>query len=200
MALLLPLAALCILPFIISSTFMGLYWGLFSDAAKIEDEVALPAYYPEIDYPKFDVCFADVISTNAQGQPTAAELGNTKWTVIFTLNAVVYTLLTVSELCLLFSAFIWPLAFCGACGVCCTQMAHFAAVIVTGVFRYSSDGERCAEQTFEIPETGKSYEDYANAIQGLFISQCVLYCLFACCLGCLTQAAFVVAMHRKSGG
>ena len=199
MALLIPLFGLCIVPFIISSTFMGLYWGLFSEVTKVEDEVALPAYYPEIDYPKFDICFQDV-TFNAQGTPTAVELGNTKWSVVFTLNAVVYTLLTASELCLFLSAFIWPLAICGACGVCCTQMAHFAAVIVTGVFRYSEDGERCAEQTYEITELEKSYEDIGATMQGLFISQCVLYCFYACCLGCLTQVAFVVAMHRKAGG
>mmetsp|Transcript_15126 Transcript_15126/g.19130 ORF Transcript_15126/g.19130 Transcript_15126/m.19130 type:complete len:102 (-) Transcript_15126:189-494(-) len=99
----------------------------------------------------------------------------------------------------------WPLAICGACGVCCTQMAHFASLIVTGVFRYGSAGEKCAKLTDEITKKdgsellGKSAADIADTMQGIFIAQCVLYCFYGCCIGVLLQLSVGVAMVRKAG-
>ena len=191
-ALMVAMLGCCITPFIISTTFMGLYWGLFSDAAKFNDEYKDQA---GTDNP-FDRCNT---MTDAQMAAIGAEHGDTKWTVVYTLNAVVYTMLSASTLCMFLSALLWPLAFCGICGFICSQMAHFAAVIVTGVFRYSDDGEKCAESSDTIPAIDKSMEDIGATMEGLFISQCVLYCFYGCCMGCFANVAVMTAMMRRTG-
>jgi hypothetical protein len=139
------LCACATCPLIITATFMGLYWSLFSDAAAVNEEYN-PSTMPD-GYPgAFDNCGGSANEMSGSGlSQTIAEYGDTKWSVVFTLNAIVYTLLTVFTICIALSAVMWPLAICGACGVCCTQMAHFASLIVTGVFRYSSAGEKCAK-------------------------------------------------------
>ena len=73
---------------------------------------------------------------------------NTKWSVIFALNAIVYLVLAISTLCLCIcplSPFFCIFGLCGAIGMTCSLMGHFAAIIVTGVFRYSDAGDLCAE-------------------------------------------------------
>ena len=82
--------------------------------------------------------------------------GDTKWKVAFTLNAICYILLTAWALVLVLSSFVWPLAYCGACCVCFTQCFHLACVIIAGVFRYSSDGETCAEKEFSAEVSSSS--------------------------------------------
>ena len=69
---------------------------------------------------------------------------DTKWSVAFAFNAVVYTLLTIFTLSLVISAFCWPLVCVGSIGFCITQFAHFAAIICTGIWRFSGDGPTCA--------------------------------------------------------
>ena len=191
-ALMFAMLGCCITPFIISTTFMGLYWGLFSDAAKFNDEST-----SNLDNP-FDACGTRDSTTNLGGVAVKTEQIDTKWTVVFTLNAVVYTLLSASTLCLFMGALLWPLAFCGLCGFICTQMAHFAAVIVTGVFRYSDEGEFCAGVT-NLGINDKTMEDIGTTMEGLFISQCVLYCFYGFCLGCFAQIAFATAMLKRAG-
>ena len=95
------------------------------------------------------------------------------------------------------SAFVPKFAICGACIVCGTQCAHFASIIITGVHRYSREGNECAEKDIKLEVIDKSYKDIGSTMNNVFISQCVLYCFFACCLGCLTQVAYAVALHRN---
>ena len=186
-ALMFAMLGCCITPFIISTTFMGLYWGLFSDATEYNDTVGTS----KVENP-FDAC-------NTEGGSVAGlEPIDTKWTVVFTLNAIVYTMLSASTLCLFMSALLWPLAICGLCGFVCSQLAHFAAVIVTGVFRYSDEGEACAKVTAAVKD-GTTFEDVGTTMEGLFISQCVLYCFYGCCMGCFAQIAFLTAMMRRHG-
>ena len=181
-----PLFGCCITPFIIATTFMGLYWGLYSAAAAVNEE------YPG-DNP-FDVCGLTKSSVDAEDP-------DTKWTVVFTLNAAIYTVLASAILCLFLSALFWPLAACGACGFICGQCAHLAAIIVTGVFRYGGDGEKCAENDYE-PKglDGQSFKDVGETMNGIFISQCVLFCFFSCCMGCFMQIAIMMATVRRMGG
>ena len=191
-ALMVAMLGCCITPFIISTTFMGLYWGLFADAAKFNDEYKDAAGN---DNP-FDRC---TVMPDEAVKLAGYEPGDTKWTVVYTLNAVVYTMLSASTLCLFLSALLWPLAFCGICGFICSQMAHFAALIVTGVFRYSDDGEKCAESETNYDAIDKSMSDIGSTMEGLFISQCVLYCFYGCCMGCFAQVAMMTAMMRRMG-
>ena len=124
------MALLCgcaVLPLIISCTYMGLYWNLYTIAVDFDD-----AYAPDGLDGIFDTCFITDWDTGI--------MADTKWSVAFMLNAVCYTLLTVWTCCLVLSSVAWPLAFCGACGMGCTQLFHLACVIIAGVFRYSSEG------------------------------------------------------------
>ena len=149
----LTLLCCAVLPLTISCTFMGLYWKLFTVAADY-DEAGGDG--------DFDRCFIKNV-------PTADELaegktitdGDTKWKVAFTLNAICYTLLSIWALVLVLSAIVWPLAYCGACCVCLTQCFHLACVIIAGVFRYSSDGEECADK--EMPAELSSSSDSGSS-------------------------------------
>ena len=75
---------------------------------------------------------------------------DTAWSFIYIFNALVYTILTVSTVCIILSAFAWPLAFFGGCGICCSQLAHLGAIIVAGVNLYSKDSKLCAESRNKI--------------------------------------------------
>ena len=44
-----------------------------------------------------------------------------------------------------------------------------------------------------------TFEDVGTTMEGLFISQCVLYCFYACCMGCFANIAFVTAMMKRGG-
>ena len=126
-------------PIIIGGTFMGLYWGLAAAAGNYNSICEDEGVSSDDAAKCFDSCGLNPV--------TIDDADLTGWSVVFLLNACVYTLNTVFVFCLILSAFLWPLAFCGVCGICCTQLAHFAAVIVTGVFRYSDAGELCAKRS-----------------------------------------------------
>ena len=118
------------------------------------------------------------------------DIVDTKWSVVYTLNAVVYTLLTFFTCCLTFSIFVPILAFCGSCGLCCTQLAHFSAIVVTGVFRYSDEGEKCAKNETTLDKwDDKSFKEIGDEMEAIFISQCVLYFFYTCCL---TRLLYIV--------
>ena len=124
-----------IVPLVISATYMGLYWGLFAQASEYDDMIGPGG--------SFDGCGIGGGLTLVNGVPVFVTL-DTKWTTIFTLNAIVYTLLTAITIGGILSAAFGPLAFCSACGFCCVQFAHVAAIVVAGVYRYIDDGPKCA--------------------------------------------------------
>ena len=98
---------------------------------------------------------------------------DTKWSVAFAFNAVVYTLLTIFTLSLVVSAFFWPLVCVGSIGFCITQFAHFAAIICTGIWRFSGDGPRCADKDggWPVSEDGQvTFSDMGDKLKGVFIS------------------------------
>ena len=70
--------------------------------------------------------------------------------------------------------------------------SHIAAIVVTGVFRYSSEGRKCADfgeprliEDDDASDTFK-FSDHASVIQGLFITECVLFCCFHFCFDMMT--------------
>ena len=184
-----------LLPLICSVTFMGLYWALFAGAASV-NEYDWQISQSQVITNVFDNCNLHVLQTDG-----SYELADTKWTVVFTLNAVVYTLLTFFTCCHIFAIILPLLAACTVCGLCCTQCAHFAAIVVTGVFRYSVDGEKCAEQTFKLSKFGdRTFEEIGDEMQGIFISQCVLFCFYGCALQFALNFILILANYRKAAG
>ena len=69
------LAIFCITPFVISTTYMSIYWTLHAEAGKVNEEFRTET----IENP-FNNC--DIIRGNG-------ELVDTKWTMVFQLNAIV---------------------------------------------------------------------------------------------------------------
>merc|ERR1712241_165524 len=165
-------------PLIIGGTFMGLYWSLAA-AASNYNQICEDNFSADNAAKCFDAC--------GSNPSLIADEDLTNWTTVYILNAIVYTLNTTWVILLIISAFFWPLAFCGACGICCTQLAHFAAVIVTGVFRSSDAGELCAKnnnlRVDPKDSDSSTMKEVGEMMQGIFISQCVLYCFYGCCLG-----------------
>ena len=198
--LFLMLLACAATPLIISLTYMGLYFGLLGVAADYDDMVGKSLGGSGSDGRFFDACGLNV-SVSSSSSGVTFEVPDTKWSIAFVLNAVTYLLLSLWALCLALSAFAWPLAFCGACGICLTQCLHLAAVIIAGVFRYSDDGEKCAENsTGKVTKDGDtSFEDIGTQFGGMFISQAVLLCFYGCCLGCALQVSMGIAMVKKAG-
>ena len=84
------------------------------------------------------------------GTEALPDILNTGWYTAFALNASVYTLLTVFTCCISISALLWPLAFCGGCGICLTGIIHMVAIIITGVYRYNADGVACSEREVQL--------------------------------------------------
>ena len=122
---------------------------------------------------------------------------DTAWTAVFALNGGVYLTLTILTLCLVCSALLGPLALCGACLMGCAQCAHLAALIVTGVLRYSDDGEYCAKYGGPINDS-LTFQDVGATMEGLFIAQAVLYCFYGCCIGVFTQMTVMLYMAKKA--
>ena len=124
------------------------------------------------------------------------EAGDTKWTVIFTFNTIIYACMITFALCQIIGTFFWPFCLLAACGHCALSSAHFAAVVVTGVFRYQDEGEKCAKNGTDLGDFDWTFEDHGDTIQSLFISQCVLLILFNCLWICACQFAGALSMEQ----
>ena len=95
-----------------------------------------------------------------------AEIGlgveSTKWSTILAFNSVLYLCLAVFTVICFIGATCQPL-ICGAVlGHCCGGCAQFICIIMTGAYRYSEQGEACAENP--------DFSDHADKIQQLFVS------------------------------
>ena len=84
---------------------------------------------------------------------------NTQWSVIFQLNAVVFLVHTILTGLLLIGTVFPPFIICGGCGHCYSSCAYFAAIIVTGVFRYRSEGELCAKSDSFTNADGMTFKE-----------------------------------------
>ena len=111
---------------------------------------------------------------------------DTHWTLVHTFNGALYITMIGAIVLLFLGTFFFPIWFCGCCTLIYGNCGHLAALIITGVLRYSDDGSFCAKQKVELAD-GITFEDHGTAMEGLFISQCVLYCFFGCCVGFLMQ-------------
>ena len=65
---------------------------------------------------------------------------------------------------------LWIIGAMGGLGHCIGCCAHLACIIVTGVFRFSTEGGRCADNEKVLDEDGTTFSDMGDAIKNLFIS------------------------------
>ena len=170
-------------PLIFSVVFMGLYWNLFEIANHYNS--LQPAQAGDVNF--FESCGG---ATIIDGKP---EITYSKWQTAFLLNSIVYTMMTVASILLTLIPFLPACFYMGACMHACVGLAHLAAIIVAGVFRFSTEGERCAAASTQIvTESGTTMEDVGSMFAGMFISQCVLLCIVGCFKGCMFQTAMLV--------
>ena len=184
-AMLLSLCAL--IPLIISATFMGIYWYMASGVAEYNDYLSEKTTV-ESNY--FDTC--GILYTGIDLE--------TGWSVVYNLNGAIYTILTLATILMILSAFFGPLAYVGAVLAMCTQCAHFAALIVTGVFRFSDGGADCAD-LYSIPVTldkETSFKDVGDLMARIFIAQAVLVCFYGCCVASLAKLSLTTMVMSKN--
>ena len=168
-----------IIPLAVTAVYCGLYWEMWADS---QDE----KYDREINgVPVFDTC--GIVD------------GDTQWTTLLAFNSILYLIMSILTILIMLSYFVPVLALIGGCCHSLACCAHLACIIVTGVFRYSDDGKKCAELTELGAKVNDDQIDFGARIQGLFISQCVIFCLYQCCIGCLSQVMYSVYILKKMG-
>lgn len=122
---------------IISAVYTGLFANMWAQAVDLND-IASDAGYDD-DVPAYNRC-------GGLGALDGDRF-NTKWSVILVGNAILYGLLTLFSICQIVGTFWWPCCCCAALNHCLASNATFAFLIVTGVYRYSTEGEACAENS-----------------------------------------------------
>lgn len=107
----------------------------------------------------------------------------TGWTLIYVWNFIAFLIVGCATLCLCCTCCLAPCGWIGIVGHFCGFCATFAAVIITGVLRYSDNGKECAKNEIEyyIDPTDTSsatfkFSDHANLIEGMFITLCIILC------------------------
>ena len=101
---------ICVIPvLIITATFCGLYWSMWSAAQDADIDTA--ANHPQFtdEYPYYDTC----------GQGTlllALDKDKTGWSVILAFASILYLLLFIFAACVTLSFVVAPFALCGAFG------------------------------------------------------------------------------------
>ena len=169
------LCACSICPLTIAGCFAGFYWTMW-DEAKLYNEGASSTLVDFGDIDPYDYC----------GYATDGGV-ETNWSLIFAFNSIMYLAFCGGILLLILGTFFAPFWCCGCCTIMFGGCAHLAALIITGVFRFEQSGELCAQQTAPLCLDGcNTFQDHGETIKSLFIAQCVLYCLFGCCVGFMT--------------
>ena len=177
-----------LIPLIISAVFCGVYWDMWADAQENNDD------FPDLPDGRlaFDTCGG------------TADL-DTKWTTLLAFNSILYLILSILTLLIMLGYFLAPLMYVGGIAHSCGCCAHLAAIICTGVWRYSDDGKKCADITEAAVKACDNVDcgddepkDFGARIAGLFISQCVLFCFYNCCVSSLFQVSMTYAMFKKA--
>ena len=101
------------------------------------------------DIPFYDRCPGSAIGSY-NPITDVIEVGDTKWTVIFTFNTIVYACMITFGICQIIGTIFWPMCLIAVCGHCALSSAHLACIIVTGVFRFQDEGETCAKNDTDL--------------------------------------------------
>ena len=156
------LASCCclVLALSVSISFMCFYWSLYNTTVQYDALDTAPTNY--------DGCGLDSTEVPAYLVNGMIETG---WTQVFRFNAIMYTIIVsfvgVAMLCLAVPA-------CSGVTLCCAFCAVtplFAAIILTGVRRFNSNGDLCASSTaISNSETLETFMDNAATLKALFIA------------------------------
>ena len=155
-------------PLIYAAVICGVYWSWMSKANDFDDAVS----NWQGDISAFDTCGGLFDATTASDGSFSAQLIDTKWSVILAFNSYFFLLHAIMTFLVLLGAtgILWPCCICGTCGHCFAGCAHLACIVVTGVFRFSDEGERCADYEGPLDTDGTKFSELGDAIQSLFIA------------------------------
>ena len=164
----------------------AVYWGWMSKMNNYNDKV--PNWQGDIE--AFDTCGGlTEVTMKDDGSISGVEFIDTKWSVLLKFNSFLYLIHCILTFLVLLGAtgILWPCCLLGGCGHCFSGCAHLACVIVTGVFRFSDEGERCAKNESLLDTDGTTFKDAGDAIKSLFIAQAVLLLFINIAVGCTMQ-------------
>ena len=117
------------------------------------------------------------------GAPPGSDF-DTQWTLVMKFNAYFYLILSILVGLMVLGTCCLPFWFCGCCGMIFAGLAHLAALIITGVFRFNSNGSDCAKNN--APVNGdETFAEHGELIQNLFISQCALFMVHGVMANCI---------------
>ena len=133
----------------ISVIFCVMYWQLWSDAIDYNDKAEKLGYT------------SSVSAYNRCGYPEERAV-NTKWSAIYIFNSILYLCLSTFTILLLVGAIKWQLLCSGCLGHCLGILIQLVCICMTGAWRYSMDGSKCADNP--------DFKDHADKLQALFIS------------------------------
>ena len=173
------IGAICsIFAIVVTGSFCGVYWGMWTEAQDYNDKIVESNVGSDSDMP-YDKC-------GSQTGEDSAGL-DTKWSVILAFNSILYLIFAISHLFILLSNLFKPLFYIGCCGICCMPAGVLACLITTGIFRFSDDGGKCADDGIGL------FKEHGETIMAAFIAQCVLFCFYQCC------ATFSIQMALATG-
>ena len=117
---------------------------------------------------------------------TAGETADwqTNWTILLKFNAFLYLALACIMLFTILGSCFAPFFCCTCIGLTCGSCAHLALIIVTGIFRFNTEGKLCAENDELVSPDGMTYAEHGQRIKALFISQCVFLIFVNICQIC----------------
>ena len=116
---------------------------------------------------------------------------DTKWTTLLRFNAYLYLVLAILMFFTLFATCVKGFLCCTCAAMTCGGCAHLALIIVTGVFRFSSEGKLCAENDSLVIPDGSTFKEHGDKIKALFISQCVFLFFVGFCMACSFQCGLM---------
>ncbi len=87
---------------------------------------------------------------------------DTRWSLVLAMNSILYLCLSVFTVLMLVGALWWPLACGGSIGHCCGGWVQALIIIMTGAYRYSEDGNLCAQN--------EAFVTIADKIAGLYLA------------------------------
>ena len=188
-----------IFPCTISATFFGLYFTMLQRSLFFQEHMtdklnSLDHELPEIGF------------YNSCGHFINADHKNftTDWTIIFAVNSILYMVLTVFTLMLCLTFLAWPIGMVGIFGHIIFFVGHLGTLIITGMLRYSAEGEKCAMSRLTVPYNNEgdriSYLNDGQMIEDLFIAACVLFLAYNCCIFQMSWVANAAIWLEKNGG
>ena len=106
---------------------------------------------------------------------------DTKWSLVFKFNAIIYMVLTALVVCscagLVYSNIMQATLSC----LQLAGLAHIAGVILSGVYRFNSSGIICAGNVEKYDEAKNTFEGDGLMLRKLFIAQACILIPFCMC-------------------